>query len=156
MKKRKRGVILLLALLALMVIPLSLSAQKKEITVNQLPKNAIAFLTKSFDVTQIVKCAADNKGRSFDVNLSDGTEIEFDMKGEWKEIENEKAPLSKQAMSVLPLAIGRYMTTNYPNTGVSKLERDKNGYEVTLKTMPQKTELKFAKDGTFKKKEMDK
>ena len=155
MKKRKVNLIWVTALAALLVFPLSLNAQGKRIAVNQLPKKAVTFLTKHVDVTSVTQCKIGDRNRSYEVDLSNGTEIEFDVAGEWTEFESEKVPIPSSVMVLLPSTVNRYIEMNYPGIDASKLERTRSGYEVTLKTEPYKTELKFDKKGVFKSKEID-
>ena len=46
----------------------------------------------------------------------------------------------KILMAIIPAAIQKYVTTNYPDAKILKIERDKKDYEVKLSN---RTELKF-------------
>lgn len=53
----------------------------------QLPDNAIKFITDNFAYKQINKCEKDYPEGSFEVELRDGTEINFAPDGTWTEID---------------------------------------------------------------------
>ena len=58
-----------------------------------------------------------------------GDKLEFDKKGVWTEV---NCKYSAVPVAVVPDAIKKYVTTNYPDAKMLKIERDKYDYEVKL------------------------
>ena len=52
---------------------------------SELPRNAQDFISKNFKTAQIALVKKDID--SYDVTLNDGTEIDFIITGEWKEVD---------------------------------------------------------------------
>ena len=77
----------------------------------------------------------------YEVLLTDGTEIEFDSKGNWEEVSARKG-------QVIPASIVPNFAVDFAAEGVTKVERDRKGYEVELSTG---VSFKFDKKGKFVK-----
>ena len=82
----------------------------------------------------------------YEVLLMDGTEIDFDSKGNWEEVSTKKG----QAVpaSVVPSFAASYLKEHNFTEPVTKVERDRKGYEVELSTG---VSFKFDKKGKFLK-----
>ncbi len=66
--------------------------------------------------------------KSYDVIFSDGTKLELDKKGQWKEVKAAKMPAG-----IVPTAVAQKVKSVAPGTTVVKIEkRDEGGYEVKL------------------------
>lgn len=117
----------------------------RPIETDALPEAAQTFIRTHFDGVKIAYAEVDEElfGAEYSVRLADGTEIEFDKSGEWKKVESEHAGLPA---SVLPAAIGDYLTGSYAGRKVEKIERKRRGYEVELVRGP---ELLFDRQGKF-------
>ena len=63
--------------------------------------------------------------------------ISIIFKGNWEEV---NCKYSSVPTAIIPAAIQKYVTTNYPDAKILKIERDKKDYEVKLSN---RTELKF-------------
>ena len=76
----------------------------------------------------------------------DGTEIDFDSKGNWEEVSAKNG----QAVpaSVVPSFAASYLKEHNFTEPVTKVERDRKGYEVELSTG---VSFKFDKKGKFLK-----
>lgn len=126
---------------------LSANAQNTPITINELPEKAQAFLREHFSGQShdyLLKDAETFKV-DYEVRLTNGTEIEFNKKGEWKEVNGNKIAIP---VSVLPMSIASYLKTNHPDTFATKIEKETKGYEVKL---DNGLELKFNSRGKFVK-----
>jgi hypothetical protein len=131
--------------IAVTLISLSANAQKRSITIKQLPAPAQSFLTTNFP-NQAPAYIEEDKGMistDYEVKLTGGTEIEFDGKGNWEEVDGNKTAIPT---SVLPKTIATYLTANYKGQGVEKIELKKNGYKVELLN---DVELEFDTNGKF-------
>ena len=84
----------------------------------------------------------------YDVLLTNATEIDFDNRGNWIEVDCKKAAVPA---TIVPDFVKEYMKANgYHSEFVTQIERDRKGYEVELNT---DLSLKFTKDGKFRKAE---
>lgn len=111
----------------------------KPIQISQMPQQAQLFTKKYFADNKIAlaKMESDLFNKSYDVIFTNGNKVEFDKKGNWKEVD---CKYSSVPAAVIPEAIQKYVKDNYPDTKILKLERDKKEYEVKL---TNRTELKF-------------
>lgn len=118
--------------IALFVIVLMGSCDKTDVIgLNDLPSSAKTFVQTYFsnlETTHIVK-DKDDGVVSYKVTLSNGNFIEFDKEGNWKEI---KCYSSEVPASIIPEKIKEYLLINFPDVKVLEIDRDVNGYEVTL------------------------
>lgn len=80
----------------------------------------------------------------YEVILTDGTEITFDNKGNWKEVETSQTKSVPQAF--IPQAIRSYVNKNHAGQHIVGIEKKRKGYEVEL---TNGIDIKFKADGTF-------
>ena len=90
---------------------------------------AISLITKDTDLLDT----------TYDVLFSDGTKIEFNSKGEWKEISCKKGVVDNK---YIPQQIRTTVARRWPDSGFRKIERYRQGYEAEL---TNRLELKFDK-----------
>lgn len=117
------------------------------IKVEQLPEKAQKFLTTYWNDVKVVKAEMDKDGLevTYDVYLENKTNIEFDKKGEWKEI---KSPMAEIPKGVIIQNIVDYVANNYSGSRIEKIKREHHHYEVEL---TNDIELRFNKKGEFKR-----
>lgn len=80
----------------------------------------------------------------YDVVLTDGTEISFDSKGNWKDVEvgvNAAVPAA-----FVPAAISAYVKANQNNAKIVGIEKHRSGYDVELSNG---VDMKFNSEGKF-------
>ena len=126
----------ILSLLVLAIVAVQFSFAKDVITkdMNQLPLPAHIKIDK--DMMESTK---------YEVVLMDGTEIDFDSKGNWEEVSAKKGQVVP--VSIIPgFAVNYLKSHNFVNEGVTKVERDRKGYEIELSTG---LSFKFDKKGKF-------
>ncbi|NDJ26991.1 hypothetical protein DMB95_02865 [Campylobacter sp. MIT 12-8780] len=92
---------------------------------------------------------AQRDGNSFEVYLTDGTELEFDIMGNWKEISSKFTPIN---FSILPANIAAIIQNQFPNTFLLEAERKINYYKIKLSN---RLELKIDANGTILSQEFD-
>ncbi|WP_094745834.1 PepSY-like domain-containing protein [Vaginella massiliensis] len=127
-----------------------LDSDETSVDANGLPTNSKEFINQHFaetSVGQITKEKNTFGGDEYKVYLSDGTKIEFDSNGEWKEVENKAG--KSIAMGFAPASIIKYLNTNFPEMAVKSIQRDRKGIEVKL--LQNDLELKFDLNGNFLK-----
>lgn len=116
--------------------------------VNDLPQAARTVLKSNFKAgVSVIKIDKDfGMISEYDVTLSDGSEISFDSKGNWKDVEvasNKSVP-----KGFIPSAISNYIKKNQSSQRIVGIEKERNGYEVTLSNG---IDMKFDKSGNFVK-----
>lgn len=138
--------IITLALVAIIAIGSASAKDKVTRDINQLPTAARSFIKKHFSSSPVSHIKIDSKafgGANYDVILNNGTEIEFDKNGAWKEIDCG----GYSVPSVLIMQpIRAYVQKNYKGKNIVKVEVDKNKYELRLS---DGTELEFDRAGKF-------
>lgn len=138
--------LLSIAFLALLISAFTF-ANEKIVSAEDLPQEARDFITENFSGVNVNFVLQDND--DYEVMLMDGTEVEFDKKGNWEKVKNrEKLPTS-----ILPSEASAYISKVYPGTDIIEIEKNWNKYDVKL---ANNWELRFDKDGNFQKQEMDK
>lgn len=129
--------------LILMVIPIVSMADGK-LSKDPLPENISSFLATHFPNVKVAFYKIEKnilRIESYDVILTDGTDLEFDGNGVWREIDGEKKALP---LSVIPPQVLKYVNEHFPDQYVVCLEKKKRDrLEVQLNTG---WELLFDKD----------
>ena len=131
--------------IALAVFSLSIltaNADNDRLTTKEnLPQKAQKFININFKDSKItyVKDERDFLERTYEVLFTNGTKVEFDRNGEWKEVDCRK---SSVPIAIPPAQILKYVNDNYPDVKVIQIERDRIDYEVKLSN---RLELTFDK-----------
>ena len=103
------------------------------INVTDLPKAADTFVTTYFPSTTYVLITKQNvtdlDGSLYDVKLSNNFEIDFDINGNWIDIDGNHQAVP---VELVPEKIQTYVTTNYPNQFVTSIDKEKTTVEVEL------------------------
>ena len=133
----------LVALLCMLLQSVTCLADDKIIPVEQLPAPAKTFVKKYFPQATIEYATKDTEfmGTTYEVRLSDGTEVDFDKKGNW---DNVDCKTKAVPASLVPAAIAQYVKAHYPNTVIVKIDKERGGYEIELSN---DLELKFNSKG---------
>lgn len=107
-----------------------ISCSDKLVPADQLPAAAHSFIQQYFPGIPIsyVKKDAGLK-TSFEVVLTDGTEIDFDGKGEWDSVDCRRSAVPE---ALVPAAIGGYVQTNFTGQMIVKIDKELYGYEIEL------------------------
>ena len=124
---------------ALFVQTAAFADLEKPVTLAQLPAAAQQTIKKHFADRQIAlaKVEIEVFGKTYDVIFTNGEKIEFDSKGQWRDIECRQ---SRVPAALIPAAIANFVKKNYPQTTILKIERDRRTYEIELSN---RLELKF-------------
>lgn len=137
----------LLSIIAMLTIVFAASARDTySRNVKDLPQKAQTSLTKNFK-SQVSVIKLDKKLNhisEYEVVLNDGSEITFDNKGNWKEVEVNKT--SNVPAAYIPSPIAKYVNQNYKHARIIGIEKDNKGYEVQLSN---DQDLKFDRQGNF-------
>lgn len=104
---------------------------EKAITFEQLPANSQEFIKKHFSGIKVsyIKMETGFFDKSYDVIFVDGSEIEFDKKGEWSDVDCKFTHVPEE---IIPQQIREYIAEHYKGQKVKEIDRDKKDYEVKL------------------------
>jgi len=111
-----------------------------------LPEPAQQFLKATFPDRAVSYVKIDKNligPDEYKAILADGTEVEFDGKGQWVEI---KAKAAGVPASVVPAPIATYVAEKFPNAKIQQIEKTRRGWSVELSN---DLEVKFDKDLKF-------
>lgn len=111
---------------------------------NELPQPSRNFLNQYFTTAAVshIKIEKNFWGvKGYDVILTDGSHVEFNRKGEWKEIKTYQSALPS---AIVPSFIRAYVTRHYPGMDITTIDKDSKDYEIDLKNG---LELKFDLEG---------
>ena len=138
----------ILAFILVVTMCVGVSAARDRVTtdVNVLPQTAQTFIKKHFGNAGINHIKVDDNfigGDEYDVVLNNGAEVDFDSKGDWKEVECGRAGVP--ASIVLP-EIAKYLARNYKGAKISSVSKKRNKYEVEL---TNGLDLEFTRSGAF-------
>ncbi len=114
--------------------------------IKDLPAQAQSTLSQYFGKKGVNHIKIESKafgGHEYDVILNDGTEIEFDANGNWKEINCGSAEVPS---GLILRSITSYVKNNYKGQKIVKIEANRNNYEIELYNG---LDLKFSRDGKF-------
>ncbi|ECQ9280023.1 hypothetical protein F0I74_03865 [Campylobacter coli] len=92
---------------------------------SELPRNAQDFISKNFKTARIALVKKDID--SYDVTLNDGTEIDFIITGEWKDVDGKYKALPN---SILPNIMPKISASS--NAQIIEVSREINGYKFEL------------------------
>lgn len=122
----KKRMLMLLALVLTMCMPM-MADNDRVITFDQLPIQAQTLLKKNFadKVPLIVTVDFDD----YKVMYQSGEKVEFDKKGNWKELE---CKTSAVPTALIPDEIKAKVKTTFPDATIIKLGRDRRGFDVKL------------------------
>lgn len=123
----------IMAIICLITFQVQASADNdKPISVNQLPQTAQQTLKNHFAGKKVAMAKVEGLiDKDYDVIFTNGEKIEFDRKGEWKEID---CKLSAVPTKLIPQQIQSYVKENYAGNKIIKIEKDrrKGEYEIEL------------------------
>ncbi len=108
-----------------------LADNEKAIQIGQLPAKAQTFISTYFKKHKVAlaKVETDLFYKSYDVVFTNGEKLEFDKSGDWTEV---VCKINEVPSNIVPEAIRTYVQTNYPDTKILSIERNKKGYEIKL------------------------
>ena len=119
---------ILAALLVVLFFTTSANAQSRKRTIDpdDLPRQAVELIQRHWPSCDIESAYRSNK--EYETLLTDGTLIEFDLKGVWKEMKcTDGLPVT-----LVPVNITRYVVDRYPRILIIDVEKLRGGYEATL------------------------
>lgn len=147
----KRLFITTLFAMLLVLFTVSCSSEDKEFDNVALPIPAQLFVKQYFaDATYSrVEKEKDDGFWEYEVWLSDGSQVEFDEKGEWKSVD---CKYSEMPVGIIPTVIAEDIAKRYPDLKPYKIEKEVGGYEIDIPGY----DLYYSYNGMFIRVEIDK
>lgn len=142
----KKFLLILVAMLTMTSVSFARDKYSRDTSV--LPRAAQSVLSRNFkaDVSLIKIEKGFGRVSEYDVTLTDGTEISFDRKGNWENIETSRGRRVPDAL--VPQTIRNYVKKNHSGAKIIGIERERGGYEVEL---DNGIDMKFDRAGNFKR-----
>ena len=114
----------------------------RPITIEQLPQKAQQFLKKYYPQEGLSFAKEDSywMSKENEVVLTKGAKKEFAATGVWKRVERKADAVPAD---IVPQQIKDYVKQNYPDARITKIDRDRRDYEVSLSN---RLELTFNKE----------
>ena len=138
--------LLSLIMLALLAIAPLAARDRISRNVKDLPPAAQTLLNKYFGGEKVNHIKIDKPtfgSTEYDVILNNGTEIEFDSKGDWKEIDCGNSSVPKD---LVLKSIRDYVSSNFKGQKIVNIEKTRNKYNIELQNG---TDLEFDRSGRF-------
>lgn len=142
----------LILMITVMIGFMTAAAQDKySINRSDLPQAAQDFLTQHFPKAKVGMVKTDKhllRKTDYDVKLVNGTKIEFNNAGKWTSVDCKDKAVPE---SIIPKTIRSYVSKNFSDVKIVKIEKGTTKYEVDLS---DGVELTFNLLGQFKSMKM--
>jgi hypothetical protein len=108
------------------------TSEDRPISFSELPVEAQNFISTYFADEEVSHIELDRDVISVDYNVTftSGTKLEFNSRGEWKEVDTRNSTVPA---AIIPQGIAEYVKKNYPNREITEIKRNHTYTEVTLK-----------------------
>lgn len=118
------------------------------IDISRLPSKAHDFIKKHFKDIPIVKCQEEYMPQEYEVEFADGTEVDFDAKGEWVEVDAGTSRIIPATLvkDMLPRRAHDELSRRNVIGLVETIKRGDKGYKVELRGV-ELDDYRFARDG---------
>lgn len=116
--------------------------------ISKLPTLARETISKHFPQLNVSYIKIDKdifQSPTYEATLTDGTEIEFDSRGEWVDVDCKKNEVPD---TFIPSTVAKYVRDNFAGQTIVQIERGRKGYQVELSNG---LEVKFDTFGGFLK-----
>ena len=124
----KKSIFFVLALVMSICLPLTLMADNDQvITFDRLPATAQAMLKQNFSDKVPLVITAD--WDDYKVMYTNGDKVEFDKKGNWRDIE---CKTSQVPAALIPAQIVANVNATFPGATITEIDQDRRGYSVKL------------------------
>ena len=120
----------------------------RNISSNELPKEAKAFINKHYNGASIYECEIDDF--DYNVELSNGVDLEFNRNGKLVKIEADHGVIAQSVLkAILPAKALQYLTSQGLADRVDDVEFRRNSIVVDINNSNDH-EIRFNLDGSLK------
>ncbi len=134
---------IILSFVCILIATTVFADNDKPISVDQLPANSQTFIKTHFPDSKVsyAKMEKEIFDKSYEIVFVDGSKVEFDKKGEWKDVDCKHTQVP---VKIIPAKVLTYITANYQGVAVIEIDRDSRDYEVKLNNgLELKFDMKF-------------
>ncbi len=128
------------------IMSCSCNAKDIIIKVQDLPQAAQSFVSTHFKTLEVSFAIKD--GNEYEVHFTNGWELEFNRKGEWKKIDCKHEAVPTSVIALIPESIPAYIKSNFANAFVTEISKDRWEYDIELSNG---LDLEFSLNGNLKK-----
>ena len=124
--------VLSILVLALVAVQFAFAGDVITQDTKQLPLTARNFINQYFSKPHISHIKIESEilqTKKYEVLLTDRTEIDFDKKGNWLEVDCKKSAVPE---ALIPVPVKEYVKANFPREIITKIERGRTGVEIEL------------------------
>lgn len=120
------------------------------VSIDKLPKHAQHFIKKNFPDIAVTSVEREYLDNEYDVEMADGVELTFNLKGDFKEIDAPDGYVisTHLAKAILPGRAINFMTGKQLIGSIESIQKVSEGYIVDL-VSDDDAELQFDKNGQF-------
>ena len=120
-------------------------SDSRMISGQELPTEAQQFISTYFPGAKVQLAQKDREldGTEYKVKLDNGFALEFNGKGQWKQVNGTPQSIPDQ---LIPTFITEYVSRYFPEQTILVLEQEKRGYKII---MLNAVELEFDKQGNL-------
>ena len=122
----KKSLFILMAFVLTMCMP-AMADNDRVITFDRLPATAQAMLKQNFADKTPLAITADRD--DYKVMYQSGEKVEFDKKGNWRDIE---CKTSQVPAALVPAQIVANVNATFPGAAITEIDQDRRGYSVKL------------------------
>lgn len=127
--------VIALALLVAIAAP-SINAERVEMPVSKMPSQVQTFLNDYYPGQTVASSWAKmmrptTEPMWYRVNLNDGTKLQFDLQGNWNQV-NAKKSNKPVTIDLLPNDARKVISEQYPNETIKSVKFKKDQYKVLL------------------------
>jgi hypothetical protein len=138
----------IILLLGIAFFSCSSCAKEKFITDADLPEKSRTFISTHFPQATI--SVATYEWNDYDVLLSNGFQLSFDGKGDWKDVDGEHRTVPQSIIDLIPQKIVEFIAVRFPDATITEISKEKYGWDIGLSN---DVDLEFNKNGSIR--EMD-
>lgn len=135
--------VFMVALMASATIFIAKADNDKPISVDQLPANSREFIQTHFRGVDISYAKVEQElfDKSYEIFFVTGAKVEFNKKGEWKEVDCLKGTVPA---GIIPAPIKSFVDKNHPGQQIVQIDKDRRDYEIELSNgLEIKFDLKY-------------
>ncbi len=131
--------------MSFMLMAFSCEKDTDLISYQNLPNEAQTFVSQYFSDVTVLKTEIESNG-GYSVDLSNGTEIDFNSTGIWVKVDARDGQTLSNT-EFIPQTIKTYLAEMYPDFPVNGIEKITTGYEIEL--VNSEKEVMFDLNGNY-------
>ncbi|MDO4692026.1 MAG: PepSY-like domain-containing protein, partial [Porphyromonadaceae bacterium] len=120
-----------------------------------LPQLAKSFLAQHYPNGYVKKverkARPDRDGKMYEVELTNGTEIDFTADGQWIKVDGDERPLPQSVVDLLPSNVRQDLQSRFGGAALSSIKKTRSGYKVEVLLRGDDVEVYYDARGNFQR-----